>query len=84
MSLGGLFSSCGEWGLLSSWSTASKAQAPQLCPVGSAFVVNGLGCSAVLGDLPDSGREPVSPALAGGFFSTEPPGKPSFFSYFEG
>ena len=29
------------------------------------------------GDLPDSGIEPVSPAMAGGFFTTEPPGKPS-------
>ena len=29
-----------------------------------------------LGDLPDPGIEPVSPALAGGFFTTEPPGKP--------
>ena len=31
------------------------------------------------GDLPDPGIEPVSlmsPALAGGFFATEPPGKP--------
>ena len=31
------------------------------------------------GDLPDSRIEtpfPVSPALAGGFFTTEPPGKP--------
>ena len=31
------------------------------------------------GDLPDSGIEPkgpVVPALAGGFFTTEPPGKP--------
>ena len=27
-------------------------------------------------DLPGSGIEPVSPALAGGFFTTEPPGKP--------
>ena len=30
------------------------------------------------GDLPDPGTEPaslVSPALAGGFFTTEPPGK---------
>ena len=26
--------------------------------------------------LPDPGIEPVSPALAGGFFTTEPPGKP--------
>ena len=29
------------------------------------------------GDLPDQGIEPVSPALAGGFFTTGPPGKPS-------
>ena len=27
------------------------------------------------GDLPDPGIEPTSPALAGGFFITEPPGK---------
>ena len=29
------------------------------------------------GDLPDPGMEPVSPALAGRFFTTEPAGKPS-------
>ena len=32
------------------------------------------------GDLPHPGMEPLSPAppaLAGGFFTTEPPGKPS-------
>ena len=29
-----------------------------------------------LGDLPNPGIEPASPALAGGFFTTEPPGKP--------
>ena len=28
-----------------------------------------------LGDLPDPGIKLVSPALAGGFFATEPPGK---------
>ena len=27
-------------------------------------------------DLPDPGAEPMSPTLAGGFFTTEPPGKP--------
>ena len=27
------------------------------------------------GDLPDTGIEPVSPALAGGFITAEPPGK---------
>ena len=29
------------------------------------------------GDLPDPEIEPVSPALAGRFFTTEPPGKPT-------
>ena len=28
------------------------------------------------GDLPEPATEPASPALAGGFFTTEPPGKP--------
>ena len=28
------------------------------------------------GDLPDPGIEPISPALAGVFFTAEPPGKP--------
>ena len=32
------------------------------------------------GDLPYSGIEPGSPALAGGFFTTEPPGKPNLCS----
>ena len=35
------------------------------------------------GDLPDLGMHPlssVSPALAGGFFTTQPPGKPSVLS----
>ena len=32
------------------------------------------------GELPDPGIEPESPALAGGFFTTEPPGKPVFES----
>ena len=27
-------------------------------------------------DIPDPGIEPTSPASAGGFFTTEPPGKP--------
>ena len=30
-------------------------------------------------DLSGSGIEPMSPALAGGFFTTKPPGKPQFF-----
>ena len=30
------------------------------------------------GYLPDPGTEPTSLALSGGFFTTEPPGKPSY------
>ena len=36
------------------------------------------------GDLPDPGIEPkspASPAVAGGFFTTEPPGKPTVCTY---
>ena len=29
------------------------------------------------GDLPDPGIKPTSPTLAGGFFTTEPPGRPN-------
>jgi len=36
-----------------------------------------MGCCFLLhGDLPDSEIKPVSPALAGGFFTTETTGKP--------
>ena len=41
---------------------------------------SGLPCPPP-GDLPDPGIEPASPAapaLAGRFFTTEPPGKPKF------
>ena len=32
-------------------------------------------------DLPGPGNELVSPALAGGFFTTEPPGKPHLLQF---
>ena len=32
-------------------------------------------------DLPGPGLEPVSPALAGGFLTTAPPGKPRIDSF---
>ena len=32
-------------------------------------------------DLPRPGLKPVSPALAGGFLTTAPPGKPPIFIY---
>ena len=43
---------------------------------------SGLPCPPP-GDLPNPGSKPtsfVSPALGGGFFTTEPPGKPMFWS----
>ena len=36
---------------------------------------SGLSCPTP-GDLPNPGIEPTSPALTGGFFTDEPPGKP--------
>ena len=38
----------------------------------------GVGCHFLLQgvNLPDPGIEPIPPALAGGFFTTDPPGKP--------
>lgn len=50
--------------------TSCDSQAP-----GSLVVAHRLSYSAVW-DLPESGIEPLSPALAGRFFSTEPSGKP--------
>ena len=52
-------------------------------PSGSVLSVCGISQAKILewaaipfpGDLPGSGIEPAPPALAGGFFSAEPPGK---------
>ena len=43
---------------------------------GSVVVAHGPSCSAACGNLPRPGLEPVSPALAGRFPTTAPPGKP--------
>ena len=42
--------------------------------------LSGLPCPFP-GDLPDPGIEPVSPTLTGGFFTTEPPGKPLYLTH---
>ena len=55
--------------LLLFWSTGSRAQA-------SVIVAYGFKMLHSTWDLPGSGIEAVSPALAGGFFTTEPQGKP--------
>ena len=54
------FNSCGSWALEHRLNSCST-QAQMLCG---------------MWDLPKSGIEPVSPALAGRFFTTEPPQKP--------
>ena len=43
--------------------------------LGLPWVGSGLPCLPP-GDLPDPGIKPMSPALAGGFFTSESPGKP--------
>ena len=45
--------------------------------VGHMFSRNGTRAQLLQGmwDLPGPGIEPVSPALGGGFFTTEPPGR---------
>ena len=35
-----------------------------------------MSCHPTPGELPDPGIKPMSSALAGGFFTPEPPGKP--------
>ena len=50
--------------------------APGLWSTGSIVVAHSLGCSTAWGNLPGSGIKFMSPVLAGGFFTTEPPGKP--------
>ena len=53
---------------LSLWSTGSRR-------AGSVVVAHGPSCSTACG-IPRPGLEPVSPALAGRFSTTAPPGKP--------
>ena len=55
------------------WTVAHQAPLPMRLPRQEYW--SGLPFPS-LGDLPDPGIKPVFPALAGGFFTTEPPGKP--------
>ena len=76
------FSSCGKWGPLfiavrgpltitASLVAEHKLQTRRLSNCGSrAQLLRGMW------NLPGPGLEPVSPALAGGFLTTAPPGKP--------
>ena len=78
------FSSCGEWGplfiavrgpltIVASLVAEHRLQMRRLSNCGSrAQSLRGMW------DLPRPGLEPVSPALAGRFSTTAPPGKPLF------
>ena len=54
----------------------SVVAAPGLQSAGSGVVARGLLGAHGMWDLLRSGTEPVSPALAGSFSTTGPPGKP--------
>ena len=77
------FSSCGEQGLLSRCDVPashcggfSGCRAQALGLTSSAVAVHRLSCPAAGEIFPGPEMEPVSSALAGGFLTTQPPGKP--------
>ena len=62
-----------------SFATPGTVGPQLLCLWGFPVKNAGVGCHFLLqGDLPNPETEPVSPALTGGSFTTEPPGKPPF------
>ena len=68
---------CSTWILIVSFGILNCTTQSLDVAVGSKVVVCGLSCSAACGILvPQSGIEPVFPALQGGFLTTGPPGKP--------
>ena len=80
------FCSCGKWGATlhrGAWAShcrglslvaEHKLQTHRLSSCGAwAQLLRGMW------DLPRPGLEPMSPALAGGFSTTAPPGKPHFY-----
>ena len=86
-----LFSSCHQWGcsslLVMRWLLLLQGPGSGACGLTGCCLwepehrLGSCGTQALLfhgiWDPPWSGIEPVSPAFAGGFFTTEPPGKPS-------
>ena len=66
------------WLFATLWTIAS--QAPLSMGFSRQEYWSGLPCPPP-GDLPDSGIEPASPALASRFFTAEPPGKPCLFTH---
>ena len=78
------FSSCDKQGLLSKVAVHGHlivvaslvAEHGLLETQVSVVVAHGLSCPMACGDPPKPGMEPMSPSLAGEFFTTEPSGKP--------
>ena len=58
------------------WHVGSVVEAPGHQGTGSVVAAHGLCCLVTHGVFPDQKLELVSPALADGFFTTEPPGSP--------
>ena len=79
-------SSCGKWGPLfiavhgplTIVASLVAEHRLQMCSLSSCGSRAQLLCG--MWDLPRPGLEPVSPALAGGFSTTAPPGKPWLYS----
>ena len=91
----GLLSSCGAWllivvvsliaeqGLHGTWALVVAAHglnSGSSRALGHRFNSFGLSCSVAHGILLDQGS-PVSPTLSGGFFITDPPGKPGIIYF---
>ena len=55
---------------------ASVVSHPGLYSSGSGVAIHGLSCPSACGIFPDQRLNPVSPAPANGFVTSEPPGKP--------
>ena len=86
----GLLSSCSKQGLLSSCGTgASHCSGFSCCRAwalgcsSSAAVVQALSCPVACVNFLDQGSSP-SPALAGGFLTTGPPGKSLIYFLYSG
>ena len=80
------FSSCSEWGLLSSCEASQRGSWAlrhvgfSSCGTQASLLLCGRRRSCIW-DLPGAGTEPMSSALAGRFSTTGPPEKPSYLLY---
>ena len=83
------FSSCGKWGPLFIAARGPLTIAASLVPEQRLQMLRLSSCGSRaqllrgMWDLPGQGLKPVSPALAGGFSNTAPPGKPPHHDSFK-